>query len=46
MLGLIRRDEFRGAKLQGTMIDFSNDTKTGVLERNAEEFLRITYAYC
>jgi hypothetical protein len=43
MLGLTLRDEFRGAKLQGTTIDFSNDSKTGALDRSAEEFLRITY---
>src|SRR5438105_12920142 len=43
MLGLELREEFRGAKLQGTTIDFSNDTKTGALDRSASDFLRLTY---
>lgn len=43
MLGLQLRAEFRGAKPQGTTIDFSNDSKTGALDQSAKEFLRITY---
>lgn len=43
MLGLQLREEFRGAKLHGTTIDFSNDSKTGALDQSAKEFLRITY---
>ncbi|MSQ72376.1 MAG: hypothetical protein EXR27_13930 [Betaproteobacteria bacterium] len=45
MLGLQLRDEFRGAKLQGTTIDFSDDSKTGALDQSAKKFLRITYPF-
>lgn len=43
MLGLILREEFRGARLRGTTIDFSNDAGTGALDMQAQDFLRITY---
>lgn len=43
MLGLQLRDEFKGARLRGTTIDFTNDAKTGALDMAAQEFLRITY---
>lgn len=43
MLGLQLREEFRGARLRGTTIDFTNDAKTGALDMSAQDFLRITY---
>jgi hypothetical protein len=43
MLGLQLREEFRGARLRGTTIDFNNDAKTGALDLQAKDFLRITY---
>lgn len=43
MLGLQLRDEFKGARLRGTTIDFTNDAKTGALDMAAPDFLRITY---
>lgn len=43
MLGLQLRDEFKGARLRGTTIDFTNDAKTGALDMGAQDFLRITY---
>lgn len=43
MLGLQLREEFRGKRLKGTTVDFTNQSKTGALEVPANEFLRITY---
>ena len=43
MLGLSLREEFRGAGLRGTTIDFTNEAKTGALDQSASDFLRITY---
>lgn len=43
MLGLQLREEFRGARLRGTTIDFNNDAGTGALDILAKDFLRITY---
>jgi len=43
MLELRLRDEFRGARLRGTTIDFNNDAKTGALDMEAKDFLAITY---
>ena len=43
MLGLQLREEFRGARLRGTTIDFTNEAKTGALDMGAQAFLRITY---
>lgn len=43
MLGLQLRDEFKGARLRGTTIDFNNDAKTGALDMEAKDFLAITY---
>lgn len=43
MLGLQLREEFRGARLRGTTIDFNNDAGTGALDLPAKDFLRITY---
>ena len=43
MLDLKLREEFRGKKLKGTTIDFTNQSKTGALEVPAAEFLKITY---
>lgn len=43
MLDLQLREEFRGKKLKGTTVDFTNQSKTGALEVPATEFLRITY---
>lgn len=43
MLDLQLREEFRGKRLKGTTVDFTNQSKTGALEVSATEFLRITY---
>ena len=43
MLDLTLREEFRGKRLKGTTVDFTNQSKTGALEVPAAEFLRITY---
>ncbi len=43
MLNLKLREEFRGKKLKGTMVDFTNRQGTGALDKSAEEFLNITY---
>ncbi len=43
MLDLRLREEFRGKKLKGTMVDFTNRQGTGALDKSAEEFLSITY---
>ena len=43
MLDLQLRDEFRGKRLKGTTVDFTNTSKTGALEVPATEFLKITY---
>lgn len=43
MLDLALREEFRGKRLKGTTVDFTNQSKTGALEVSASEFLRITY---
>ncbi len=43
MLDLQLREEFRGKRLKGTTVDFTNQSKTGALEVPASEFLRITY---
>ncbi len=43
MLELKLRDEFRGKRLKGTTVDFTNQSKTGALEISAAEFLKITY---
>lgn len=43
MLDLMLREEFRGKRLKGTTVDFTNQSKTGALEVPASEFLRITY---
>jgi hypothetical protein len=43
MLDLQLREEFRGARLRGTTIDFNNDAGTGALDLQAKDFLRITY---
>lgn len=43
MLGLELRDEFRGKRLKGTTVDFSNQSGTGALDVSASDFLRITY---
>src|SRR5262249_29007485 len=43
MLDLKLRDEFKGKKLKGTTIDFTNQSRTGALEVSASDFLRITY---
>jgi hypothetical protein len=43
MLGLSLREEFRGASLRGTAIDFTNEAKTGALDQKPSDFLRITY---
>jgi hypothetical protein len=43
MLGLSLRDEFRGVRLRGTTIDFTNEAKTGALDQSAKDFLCVTY---
>ena len=43
MLGLKLRDEFKGKKLKGTMVDFKNRLGTGALDQPSAEFLKITY---
>ena len=43
MLDLRLREEFRGKRLRGTTVDFTNDSKTGALDVSASEFLKITY---
>jgi hypothetical protein len=43
MLDLKLREEFRGKRLKGTTVDFTNQAKTGALDVSADEFLRITY---
>lgn len=43
MLDLRLREEFRGKRLKGTTVDFTNQSKTGALEIPANDFLRITY---
>lgn len=43
MLDLTLREEFRGKRLKGTTVDFTNQSKTGALEVPASEFLNITY---
>lgn len=43
MLDLRLRDEFKGKRLRGTTVDFTNQSKTGALEIPASQFLKITY---
>src|SRR5438128_12548548 len=43
MIDLKLREEFRGKRLKGTTVDFTNQSKTGALEVPAAEFLKITY---
>lgn len=43
MLDLQLREEFRGRRLKGTTIDFTNISGTGALDRSAADFLEITY---
>ncbi len=43
MIELQLRDEFKGKKLKGTTVDFTNQSQTGALQQNAKDFLRITY---
>jgi hypothetical protein len=43
MLSLKLREEFRGKKLKGTMVDFTNRQGTGALDKSACDFLKITY---
>jgi hypothetical protein len=43
MLDLRLRDEFRGKRLKGTTVDFTNTSKTGALDVSASDFLKITY---
>jgi hypothetical protein len=43
MLDLRLRDEFRGKRLKGTTVDFTNTSKTGALDVSAADFLKITY---
>lgn len=39
MFELKLREEFRGKRLKGTTVDFTNQSKTGALEIPAAEFL-------
>ena len=43
MIDLQLREEFRGKRLKGTTVDFTNQSKTGALDIHAAEFLKITY---
>ena len=43
MLELKLREEFRGRRLKGTTVDFTNQAQTGALQVPAVEFLKITY---
>ena len=43
MVDLKLREEFRGKRLKGTTVDFTNQSKTGALDVPAAEFLKITY---
>ena len=43
MLSLTLREEFRGRRLRGTAIEFSNDSHTGATQIVAQQFLEITY---
>ncbi len=43
MLDLQLREEFRGRRLKGTTIDFTNTSGTGALDKSASDFLEITY---
>lgn len=43
MLDLRLREEFRGKRLKGTTVDFTNTSKTGALDVSASDFLKITY---
>ena len=43
MIDLKLREEFRGRRLKGTMVDFKNQSGTGALDVSAAEFLKITY---
>src|SRR5690242_10218748 len=43
MLGLNLRQEFRGKRISGTMIELSNAHKTGATQRSAADFLEISY---
>ena len=43
MLGLTLRQEFRGRRIKGTVVDFNNRAKTGALDQRSEDFLKITY---
>lgn len=43
MIELRLREEFKGKRLKGTTVDFTNPSKTGAIQRDAKDFLRITY---
>jgi hypothetical protein len=43
VLELKLREEFRGRRLKGTTVDFTNQAQTGALQVPAVEFLKITY---
>ena len=43
MIELKLREEFRGRRLKGTTVDFTNQAGTGALEVSAADFLKITY---
>ncbi len=43
MIELQLRDEFKGKKLKGTTVDFTNQSQTARCSRTLKTFLRITY---
>lgn len=43
MLGLTLREEFKGRRMSGTMIELHNSKGSGALDKSASEFLDITY---
>ncbi len=43
MIDLSLREEFKGKRLRGTTVDFTNRKGDGALQQTAADFLRITY---
>ena len=43
MIDLALRDEFKGKRLRGTTVDFTNNKGDGALQQDSADFLRITY---
>src|SRR5271166_4982947 len=43
MLGLSLRDEFKSARLKGTIVSLTDESKSGAIQIPATQFLEITY---